>query len=348
MRSGVVAGHDPLQAALFDQEIRILAAVPGRLHPSGPVGEGPHGRLDEKVRPLVHIDVPVIRRVDQHPPKLGRHHAIGRRRPGEIDRLVTEGEGHRRLEFRHAGAHLADRHRLARGGGGFGKAAGETTAVEIAGPLRANSAQHPRQLELYDLVALFRRFAGFVAEYARHLRVVGDVAGGERQVLGESATHRVAEARQGLGGCKQGSPAHPAVTGVQRRHGAHAQGDNTAGRARDGQELQRRSGYVAAVVDHADAAAAQPHAGRQGHRHGEIHRDRRVGRVAAIAQHVAADHGGARLVGGHQAGETLDQLDGAAFLFVGAGTGGNEQSGGGQRLEARGKPKLNWRHAMVT
>jgi hypothetical protein len=88
------------------------------------------------------------------------------------------------------------------------------------------------------------------------------------------------------------------LTRVQHRHGADPQGQDTAAGAAARQELDQIGRLVAAVEGEADPAAAEAGARRQGYRHGEVHGDRGIGRVAAIGQDVAADQRRARLVGG--------------------------------------------------
>ena len=215
-------------------------------------------------------------------------------------------------------------------GGGLGKALGEQAAVEVGRALGPEPTQDAGQFQLLELIALVRQGAGVVPENARHLRVGGDPPGRRGQVAGEGAADRVAETGQGLRRAQKLFPAHQTVACMKRRHGARALRDHPVLSAGPGQELQRLGRAVAAVEDHADPAAAQAHARRVCDGHGEVHGRGGVGGVSPDAQDVAAQHGGPRLVGDHDAGETLDQAERGGFLVRGPGAAG-------QRREREGK-----------
>jgi hypothetical protein len=141
------------------------------------------------------------------------------------------------------------------------------------------------------------------------------------------------------------------LTRVQHRHGADPQGQDTAAGAAARQELDQIGRLVAAVEGEADPAAAEAGARRQGYRHGEVHGDRGIGRVAAIGQDVAADQRRARLVGGDQTREAFDRPDLKRLVVAEPAGRQHERADRQDREPCPGHPlghPLKYHHPMVT
>jgi hypothetical protein len=90
---------------------------------------------------------------------------------------------------------------------------------------------------------------------------------------------------------------------------------------------------------------------RQGYRHGEVHGDRGIGRVAAIGQDVAADQRRARLVGGDQTREAFDRPDLKRLVVAEPAGRQHERADRQDREPCPGHPlghPLKYHHPMVT
>ena len=173
---------------------------------------------------------------------------------------------------------------------------------EIDAAALAKDAERRGKIGLGEVVAFGHRGAAALAEYAARFAVGAERHRSGLQVARQRPRHRNAEPREPLGGSNGRLPAHLAMADMHQRDRAHAarHRDRNAAdtaRRRNGPEDERFAGTGLGIMHDADTRRAEARGGRQGDRHGEIHRNCGVGRVATGLQNVPADLGRAALVG---------------------------------------------------